>query len=238
MENKTKNSDKFNGFIEGKGFYIILAVCLCVIGASGYVLFFTAPTEPEYVVEIPKPTANVPAANNIPDVKVDIKKPSESAPTTAKNETSPAGKKVSKPTPIAVSERIYLPPIIGKVSKSFSNSELVYDKTMADYRTHNGVDIECENGSSVSCFSDGKVEKVYTDELMGTCVIISHDDGIKSVYKGLSKEVTLKIGSKIKAGDVIGASASSNLTETEEPPHVHFEVLKDGKYVDPFSLIK
>ncbi|MBQ6868391.1 MAG: M23 family metallopeptidase [Clostridia bacterium] len=116
--------------------------------------------------------------------------------------------------------------------------ELVYDKTMGDYRTHNGIDIECEVGAQVACFGNGKVEKVYNDELYGNCVVISHEDGIVSVYKGLDRGITLTEGAEIKAGDIIGAAGGTNIMENEEVPHIHFEVMKDGQYIDPLGMIK
>ena len=236
MDNKTNRVEKFNGFLEGKGFYIILAVCLCAIGVSGYVLFFTEADAPEYQVELPKNNSSgqVTAVNPVPDIKVDVEKPKEATKEqpVAKVET-PAAKEPETPK-----ETIYVPPVVGKVSRTFSGGELVFDETMGDYRTHNGVDIECQAGTQVAAISDGKVEKVYSDELSGNCVVISHSDGVKSIYKGLAKESTLKTGARIKAGDIVGASGETNITEAKQTAHFHLEVTKDGQYIDPFSIIK
>ena len=240
MENKN-SSEKLSNFIEGKGFYITLAVCLCIIGVSGYVLFFAPSAEPVYEVEIPPVTENIqPAGADIPDISVDIK---EEEPTSAKKEEKPASapvKVAEKPAQTTPPDQpdVYIPPVIGKVSRSFSMGELVYDKTMGDYRTHNGIDIECETGAQVSSFGNGTVEKVYNDELYGNCVVISHKDGVVSVYKGLDRGITLTEGAEIKAGDVIGACGNTNITESEEVPHIHFEVMKDGEYIDPLSMME
>ena len=240
MENKN-NSEKLSAFVEGKGFYITLAVCLGIIGVSGYVLFFTPDAQPVYEVEMPTYADESKAAGaNIPDVSVDI---ADDEPEASQKEEKPVSsstkvteKQTQAPTE-APQPEIYIPPVIGKVSRSFSMGELVYDKTMGDYRTHNGVDIECEVGAQVSCFGDGIIEKVYNDELYGNCVVISHSDGIVSVYKGLDRGITLTEGREIKAGDVIGACGNTNIMESEQESHVHFEVMKDGEYVDPLSII-
>ena len=241
MENNN-NNEKLSSFLEGKGFYITLAVCLCIIGVSGYVLFFAPSAEPVYEVEIPPITENAQSAGaDIPDVSINIE--DEEPSTTAAKEEKPASAPVKiteAPTEaVKPSEpEIYIPPVIGKVSRSFSMGELVYDKTMGDYRTHNGIDIECEVGAQVACFGNGKVEKVYNDELYGNCVVISHEDGIVSVYKGLDRGITLTEGAEIKAGDIIGAAGGTNIMENEEVPHIHFEVMKDGQYIDPLGMIK
>ena len=245
MENKPNKKGGFQNFVEGKGFYIILAVCLGIIGTSGYVLFNSEPSDPEFTVKVPSSetkVSDVPAGAEIPDVKVSFEETTEKE---TERETEAEKQPETQPTEAAavsgeteVEEKVYIPPVIGKVSKSFSNGELVYDETMGDYRTHNGVDIECEEGATVSCFSDGVVEKVYSDELTGGCVIIDHGDGIKSVYKGLDTAITLTEGCEIAAGDAVGCFGNNNFTESEEEPHIHFEVMKDGLYVDPFEFIK
>lgn len=243
MENKKNDSKWLDKLTEGKGFYITLAVCFCIIGVSGYVLLTSGNDAQMYEVEVGT-TADLShaAGANVPDVKVSMEK--EEKPTEAKKEETAVSSqiKVTEATTAAEAKEdneppVYIPPVIGKVSKSFSKGELVYDKTMGDYRTHNGVDIECEEGSQVACFSDGTVERVYSDELNGNCVIISHNDGIKSVYKGLDRGITLTEGADIKAGDIIGAAGNTNLTELEEEPHIHFEVIKDGKFIDPLSIL-
>lgn len=242
MENKKNDSKWFDKLMEGKGFYITLAVCLCIIGVSGYVLLTSGDEAQLYEVEAGT-TADLShsVGANVPDVKVSMEDYTE--PTEAKKEETPVSSKITVPentqsaTAAPEEAEIYIPPVIGKVSKSFSQGELVYDKTMGDYRTHNGVDIVCDEGAQVACFANGVVERVYSDELHGNCVIIGHDDGIKSVYKGLERGITLTEGADIKAGDIIGAAGNTNLTELEEEPHIHFEVIKDGKFIDPLSIL-
>ncbi|MBQ6868390.1 MAG: hypothetical protein IJO16_06960 [Clostridia bacterium] len=88
MENKN-NNEKLSSFLEGKGFYITLAVCLCIIGVSGYVLFFAPSAEPVYEVEIPPITENAQSAGaDIPDVSINIE--DEEPSTTAAKEEKPA----------------------------------------------------------------------------------------------------------------------------------------------------
>ena len=56
-------------------------------------------------------------------------------------------------------------------------TELMYDETMADWRTHDGVDIKAEEGDAVKTAADGTVKMVRYDDLMGVTVVIAHADG-------------------------------------------------------------
>jgi len=62
-------------------------------------------------------------------------------------------------------------------------------------------------------------------------VVIKHTDSLKSVYKSLG-DVCVKEGDKVKKGEEIGTMGTST-SEQAEGVHLHFEVLKDGKMVDP-----
>ena len=54
-------------------------------------------------------------------------------------------------------------PVSGRVLNSYSGDELVYSKTLGDWRTHNGVDYACAEGSEVSAPCSGKVTETGTD---------------------------------------------------------------------------
>jgi murein DD-endopeptidase MepM/ murein hydrolase activator NlpD len=82
---------------------------------------------------------------------------------------------------------------------------LAYDKTMADWRTHSGIDIEASLGAKVVATANGRVEAVYNDEMFGTTVVISHGGSLRSVYCNLAAEPTVKAGDAVRMGDVIGS---------------------------------
>ena len=54
-------------------------------------------------------------------------------------------------------------PFSGRVLNAYSGDELVYSKTLGDWRTHNGVDYACAEGSAVSAPCSGKVTETGTD---------------------------------------------------------------------------
>lgn len=134
---------------------------------------------------------------------------------------------------------LYLP-VSGSVFKGYSMDLPVYSLTMNDYRAHTGVDISADIGSAVVALTDGTVSALWSDPMMGVCLSIDHGNGLSSHYKNLSSELPegIAVGSEVKAGQTIGAVGDSCLVELAETEHLHFEVTKDGKHVDPMTYLQ
>ena len=128
-------------------------------------------------------------------------------------------------------------PLDGTTVTVFSTTELLYDETMADWRTHSGIDIQAAEGDSVKTAASGKVVKVEDDELMGTTVVIEHAGGYSTQYSCLQKDPPVTVGQEVAAGDVIGQVGSTASAETEMGAHLHFSVSKDGKVIDPSEYV-
>ena len=120
-----------------------------------------------------------------------------------------------------------------EVLKAYTETELVYNATMKHWATHQGVDYKAEAGAPVKAVFDGEVISVTTTTLKGTTVVVKHPDGLESTYSLLGTNVTVKAGDKVKKGDVLGYISESGIFETADGPHLHFELRKDGKLVDP-----
>ena len=115
------------------------------------------------------------------------------------------------------------------VAKGAALNRLVYNDTLKQWRTHNGVDFEATAGSEVWAIADGKVEKVENTILDGTVVTISHKEGYISVYKGLGSSAVQE-GDAVSAGAVVG-KVGNMMCEQNSGAHLHLEMKKDGKYV-------
>ena len=126
----------------------------------------------------------------------------------------------------------------GTTVTGFSMTELMYDETMADWRTHDGVDIKAEEGDAVKTAADGTVKMVRYDDLMGVTVVIAHADGYETQYSSLQQEPPVEQGKTVKAGDIIGRVGSTAAAEGDVGPHLHFSVSKDGKVVNPSEYVK
>lgn len=148
-------------------------------------------------------------------------------------ETAPAKEEM----PQESAPTFFVRPVSGEVLREFSGDELVYDRTMGDWRTHNGVDFQAADGTLVCAIADGTVEDVYRDEYYGTGILVDHGGGLKSVYLGLIENATVSVGQQVLAGETIGAVSTAALFESLEQAHLHVELSRDGVRVNPLDYI-
>lgn len=95
---------------------------------------------------------------------------------------------------------------------------------------HAGIDFVSPLGTPVLATSDGIITFSKTHKGgYGKHIIIQHDEAFQTLYAHLS-EFKVKVGDKIKKGDVIGLVGNTGASTL---PHLHYEVIKDGKKVDP-----
>ena len=88
--------------------------------------------------------------------------------------------------------------------RAFSGSELVYSETLGDWRTHNGADYACEQGSGVQAVQGGTVEAVEQDALWGGVVTVAADEnGVRWRYCGL-QNIAVAAGDTVARGDILG----------------------------------
>lgn len=132
-----------------------------------------------------------------------------------------------------VYEYKYLRPVEGNTMKEYSMDKVVYSKTLDMWKVHDGIDICANDGEEVKASEKGIVERVYEDAFYGTSVIIDHQNGIKTVYRNLGKEATVKEKQEIKKGQKIGNVGDTSNGEAKDETHIHFEVIKNGEIVNP-----
>lgn len=120
-----------------------------------------------------------------------------------------------------------------EVVKDYAQSKLQFNSTLKQWEAHKAVDLKGNIGDEVLACADGKVLSVENSHLLGTTVTIEHSSGFKTVYASLNEKVNVKAGDTIKAGEVIGTLDNSAKGELNEGVHLHFELLKDGKKIDP-----
>ena len=99
---------------------------------------------------------------------------------------------------------------------------------------HSGVDFAGRDGSDVIAVASGIVTFAGERSGYGKLVEISHTGGMMTRYAH-HKEIVVKTGEVVKKGDTIGKMGSSGRSTG---PHVHFEVLKGGRTVDPAKYVK
>lgn len=99
--------------------------------------------------------------------------------------------------------------------------------------THNGIDIAARHDTPVIAPAAGVVSYQGFDSGLGKMVKIAHGYGMQSLYGHMSKSA-VKVGQKIKRGDVIGYVGSTGLSTG---PHLHYEVNVNGVAVNPLRYI-
>lgn len=96
-------------------------------------------------------------------------------------------------------------------------------------RNHSGVDLKtCPNDNILAAF-DGEVTRSGPYFGYGNCIVIKHAYGIETLYSHQSKNL-VKVGDKVKAGQVIGLTGRTGRATTE---HLHFEIHFKGRRFNP-----
>lgn len=129
-------------------------------------------------------------------------------------------------------------PVSGEIVKEFAKDKLVYSNTLGEWMTHNGIDIKAEKTTVVKASSEGTVKSIKNDPRYGLTVVIEHVNGFTSVYSNLLTAEFVVAGEKVKSGQTIGTVGNTAVFEIADEAHLHFEILKEGEYLDPELYIK
>ena len=206
------DNKKTGSMLGGKGYYIALILCAAAIGISGYV----------YYRNLNQSTDVLATVGN--DLSVAATQPGTTDPGNTQEPTE-------KPTMKTAA------PVAGETVAEFAVDCLSYNETTRDWRTHHGVDIAAEAGTTVCAAADGTVYSVYEDESLGTTVVITHDGGYTTKYASLAEEVSVEPGTTVTMGQAIGTVGNTALLENSLAPHVHFSVTCNGTSVDPQEFL-
>ncbi len=98
-------------------------------------------------------------------------------------------------------------------------------------RMHSGLDFSAPTGTKIYATGNGKIIKAKYSSGFGLLITIDHGFGYKTNYAHLSK-ILVRKGQRIKRGEVIGLLGNTGLSTA---PHLHYEVVKKGKKVNPIN---
>ena len=124
----------------------------------------------------------------------------------------------------------------GKVSQAFSGNTLVYNPTLGDWRTHNGIDYACAKDAAVQSPTAGTVVLAGSDGSWGPTVAIKDSAGRVWRLCGVANPA-VKEGETVSAGQTLGKVGSVSC-ECAEESHIHLEVKQDDSYLDPAKLMQ
>lgn len=253
--------EQLRKFLRDKGFALALLACLVAAGAAGVWAVravrdelkedldgLTAPESTSALPGIDEPLTNTPeeeypawqqpdtpAANSLADVP----KSAPSAPSASSSGQGSGSGSVREPaalqgasapassSPAAAS----MPSGFGKILNGYSGDELVYNKTLGDWRTHNGIDYAATEGAAVASPVAGRVVLVGSDGSWGPVVAIQAESGRIWRLCGVA-DPSVKEGETVAAGQTLGTVGSVSC-ECAEKAHIHLEVKQEDRYLDP-----
>jgi murein DD-endopeptidase MepM/ murein hydrolase activator NlpD len=119
-----------------------------------------------------------------------------------------------------------------RISSRFTNSR--FHPILRTWRSHRGVDYAADAGTEIMATSDGVVIHRGFDSSYGNSIQIRHPNGFVTRYahmRGFRSGIV--VGSRVKQGDIIGYVGSTGLATG---PHLHYEMLRGGRHIDPLSV--
>jgi murein DD-endopeptidase MepM/ murein hydrolase activator NlpD len=129
----------------------------------------------------------------------------------------------SLPAGYPIKEHISISSGFGKRLDPFKNS----------WSEHLGVDFQAPAGTSIIAAGDGLVTKATRDPVYGNLVVIDHGDRFQSRYAHAS-EFLVSEGVRVQRGQAI---ARVGATGRATGPHLHYEVVREGRLIDPSSML-
>jgi murein DD-endopeptidase MepM/ murein hydrolase activator NlpD len=234
MDNRIKRRDQRGlnrssvaAFLDKQGIYLVMFVCLAVIGIAAY---FTLGGGRQQA----KGIAPTPSTKQAGQILTPV--PATPQPTTTPLPRTATPAITPKPAVVVAQKGIL--PVSGTVLRAFSMTDPVYFETLNAWMIHNGVDLACPEGTGVKASLDGTVKSVTNDPDTGYTIVLSHANKTETVYGNLAAPEGIEVGRKVKQGDVIGSVGKSAQNVIGDPPHLHFAYLVNGKYQDPLKHCK
>lgn len=114
-------------------------------------------------------------------------------------------------------------------SKEEQEAALIYYENI--YMQNTGVMYTSDEVFNVMATLDGIVKSIDEDEIMGKIVTIENNKNITTIYQSIDN-VNVKVGDKLKQGDVIGTSGKNKIVSSDRYA-LHFEVFRKGEIINP-----
>lgn len=239
-------------YIKGNAVIIVLAVATVVAGVMSFNTIRDINNrldnqKPDIPMDVEQPAQELPETpsedvqNNAENVPLKPKAtakpkatPAPKAEADQSEETAKAAEGVEKKDEENTDK--FVLPVDNKIITAFSGDELVYNLTMGDWRTHNGIDIKATRDTAVKACCDGTVKKIYNDGMLGWVIEVETED-FTTRYCGLAEKVFVKEGERVNQGDSLGKVGEIPL-ESATDSHLHLEIVKNGNYQNPDEYLK
>jgi murein DD-endopeptidase MepM/ murein hydrolase activator NlpD len=123
------------------------------------------------------------------------------------------------------------------IAQEASLTKLVYNPTLKEWRTVNGVIFKAQDGVNIKAVAQGVVTKVDDTLLQGTVITIDHGNDMTSTYMSLKEEAAVEVGQTVEAGQVLG-QASNRLKQYQHfEDQLYLEMREANSLIDPMTLL-
>ncbi len=194
-------------------YYFLLAACVLILAAATVLTVYFV-TNGDNVVKNPD------------DQNTPVTPPDDKDPDGDKDPDKPTGGEATK----------YVTPV--NAAYTLGYNEIYSNGTLGWHYRHYALDFAAEQGTEVCAMTAGTIKQISLSKETGNYILIEHAEGLTSCYRFVEPAEGLKEGAKVEAGDKIGTVAESYGSEAKDGAHLHFEVAKNGKLVDPTTYIE
>ena len=119
-----------------------------------------------------------------------------------------------------------------RITSSFSNSRK--HPVLGYTRAHKGVDFRASTGTPIPAAGAGRVVARGYNSGHGNYIKIRHNSSFETLYAHMSRFAKgVVVGTNVKQGQTIGYVGSTGLSTG---PHLHYEIIKDGRHVNPMTV--
>ena len=144
------------------------------------------------------------------------------------------------PKPVIVKEKIYFsaPVAYQSVGMQYTSDEVlfVFNPTLNQWATHNGVDLLATENTPVTAMYDGTVVEVGESYGMGHYIKVDHGENVIATYASLA-DVQVVAGQVVSKGEKLGAVSTTASYEFADGAHLHLEITQNGEHVDPMAYV-
>lgn len=221
-KNKFNKLGKIKTLLKKEAFYVVLFLCLCIIGSAIAISSKMAKNKEEQQLAKKVETNEI----NVNENKSRSMENAEQV----KNDAD--DKKTTEKKTKAVSNTNqsieFQNPLKGDIVRKYNGNVVRTDSET--HRNIDGIDIKAKVGTEVKASAEGVVDEVGTSADMGSYVVIKHTNEYKSIYGNLDKNISVKKGGKVKVGDLIGKTGSTCTIApmNQEGSYLRF-VIRDSK---------
>ncbi len=125
---------------------------------------------------------------------------------------------------------LFIYPIRGRLTSRYG---MRADPFTGSRTFHTGIDLAAPTGTSIKASTDGRVSSAGWQNVYGNYVIVTHGGGYQTLYAHMNS-ISVKRGQYVNQGDEVGKVGNTGYSTG---PHLHFSVYKNGKTVNPFSVL-